>query len=265
MILSVVIALIAIQLYFTKVKSLSLYIQDLLLAFFSVPLGILLEIFFLKINVIHILPPLWIILLYPLFALQFNHSLKIIKKNKLRSFLFGFVGAPLCYFVGQSVGVLTFQYPLIIGISWGLFLCLLVKIANSIEKAATETLADFNSTTPLKLLYDGECPICNREVCILKAKDIEKKIHFVDISSKAFSTVENNNIDYDRAMSQMHAIDAKGNLLVGIPAFAAVYARCKFLILSTLLRIPFIKRVLDPIYAIFAKNRLWITGRRNTK
>ena len=267
--------LILFQLYCTKIKDIALYLQDVLLVIFSVPLGTFLEIFFIQIDLIHyanttkMLPPIWIVLLYPLFSLLLNHSLKIIKKHYLASFLFGFLGAPPSYIAGISLGGLTFPYPLLqtwilIGTCWGLFLCLLVKIANSVNKAASETLEDRDSENNLKLLYDGECPICKREICILQKKDNQKKIKFIDISSKEFSPFENNNIDYNTAMSQIHAIDGKGNLLVGIPAFATVYARSQLLVTSTLLRIPFIKSVLKPFYTLFAKKRLWITGRMNT-
>lgn len=267
--------LILFQLYCTKIKYISLYIQDVLLVIFSVPLGTLLEIFFIQTNLIHyanttkMLPPIWIVLLYPLFSLLLNHSLKIIKKNYLASFLFGFLGAPLSYIAGISLGGLTFPYPLLqtwimIGICWGLFLCLLAKIANIVEKATAETLEDRDSKNNLKLLYDGECPICKREICILQKKDSQTKINFIDISSKEFSPFENNNIDYKTAMSQIHAIDDKGNLLVGISAFAAVYASCQLLVTSTLLRIPFITTILKPLYTLFAKKRLWLTGRMNT-
>lgn len=267
--------LILFQLYCTKIKDIALYVQDVLLVFFSIPLGALLETFFIQTNFIHyanttkMLPPVWIVFLYPLFSLLLNHSLKIIKKNDLASFLFGFLGAPLSYIAGISLGGLTFPYPLLttwmmIGICWGLFLCLLTKIANVVEKATAETLEDRDSKTNLKLLYDGECPICKREICILQKKESQTKIKFIDISSKEYSPFENNNIDYNTAMSQIHAIDGQGNLLVGIPAFASVYARSQLLITSTLMRIPFIKRLLNPLYTLFAKKRLWITGRMNT-
>ncbi|MEI8365425.1 MAG: DUF2878 family protein [Parachlamydiaceae bacterium] len=269
------VCLILFQIYYTKTKDIGLYIQDLLLIVFSVPLGTLLEIFFIQTNLIHyvnttkMFPPIWIIFLYPLFALLLNHSLKIIKKNYFASFLFGFLGAPLSYIAGISLGGLTFPYPLIltwimIGICWGLFLCLLTKIANIIEKATAETLADRDTRTHLKLLYDGDCPICKKEICILQKKDSQTQITFVDISSKEFAPLEHNNIDYNTAMGQIHAIDVKGNCLVGIPAFAAVYARCQLLVISTLLRIPFVKIILKPLYTLFAKKRLWMTGRMNT-
>lgn len=270
-----VVFLIALQLYCAKVQEISLYIQDLLLVLVSIPLGTLLETLFIQTNLIHysstasMLPPIWIVFLYPLFSLQINHSLKSIKKNNLRSFQFGFFGAPLSYVAGHSLGGLTFPYPLpptwfIIGICWGLFFCLLAKIGNTIEKAATETLKDLHSKIRLKLLYDGECPLCKREICLLQKRDNQSKINFVDISTKDFSPSENNNIDYNTAMSQIHAIDGKGNVLVGIPAFATVYARCHLLVISTLLRLPLIEWILKPLYKLFAKKRLWITGRTNT-
>jgi len=267
--------LILFQLYCTKLKNIGLYIQDLLLVIFSIPLGTLLETFFIQTNLIHytgsstMLPPIWIVFLYPLFSLLLNHSLEFIKKIYLLSFLLGFLGAPLSYISGIYLGGLTFPHPILntwimIGICWGLFLSLLTKIANGVEKAAAETLADRDSENNLKLLYDGECPICKREICILQKKDTQSKVTFVDISSDEFSPVEQNNIDYNTAMSQIHAIDSKGNVLVGLPAFAAVYARSQFLATSTFLRIPFIMKILNPFYTLFAKKRLWITGRMNT-
>ncbi len=133
--------LIILQLYCTKIKDVGLFIQDLILSLLSIPLGLLLEMFFIQINIVQyannakMFPPIWIVLLYPLFSLLINHSLKIIKKNCLVSFLFGFLLAPFSYVAGVSLGGLTFPYPIfqtwiIIGISWGLFLCLLTKFAN---------------------------------------------------------------------------------------------------------------------------------------
>jgi predicted DCC family thiol-disulfide oxidoreductase YuxK len=268
--------LILFQLYYTKIQDIFLYIQDALLVIFSIPLGIFLEMFFIQTNIIHyvnnakIFPPLFVVCLYPLFSLLLNHSLKIIKKNYLLSFALGFFGAPLSYIAGASLGGLIFPQQLLktwifLGVGFGLFICLLSKIAHIIEKATKETLQDLDEENTLKLLYDRQCPICEKEICILRKKDKEAKINFVDISSKEFSPSDHNNIDYDKAMSQIHAIDHQGNILIGVPAFAALYARCNLLITSTLLRISFVKFALTPLYTLFAKNRLWITGRADTK
>lgn len=268
--------LLVVQLSYAKKNNTALYIQDLLLSFFSIPLGICLEVVFIQTGLLHYvdtnnaLPPLWIVCLYPLFALVLNHSLKIVKKSSWISFAVGFAAAPFSYLGGASFGGVTFLYPmlpslLLIGTGWGLYLCLLAKIAKTIEKAAAETLADRDSNNPLKLLYDGACPICHKEICLLQKRKDQNTISFIDISSKEFSPAENRHIDYQTAMSEIHAIDAKGNLLVGVPAFAAVYARCRLLVLSTLMRIPLLEGILKSCYKLFAKNRLWITGRDATQ
>lgn len=270
--------LIFVQLYTTKIKDKSLYVQDLLLAIFSIPMGFFLEFLFIQTNVVHYIhsnhaiPPLWVICLYPLFSLLINHSLEILKKSYLASFIICMITAPLSYIAGASLGAVILPHSLIqtylvLGTSWGVFVCLLLKISKIIRKAAAETLVESEANNKIRLLYDGECPICKREICVLQKKDRQASVKFIDISSEEFLPKEHGNIDYKTAMSQIHAIDAEGRPLVGIPAFAAVYARCQMLTLSTLMRIPLIKEGFHLFYKLFAKNRLWITGRstRNLK
>jgi hypothetical protein len=133
------ILLIVLQLFITKLFEPNLYSSDLVLALSATLLGILLEMVFISIGIVHyagaysIFPPIWIIPLYPLFALVINHSLKLIKKSYLLAFLLGFAGAPLSYIAGQKLGGLTFGYSdptiwMMIGICWGVILCLLAKI-----------------------------------------------------------------------------------------------------------------------------------------
>ena len=184
--------------------------------------------FFIQTNLIHytnttnMLPPIWIVFLYPLFSLLLNHSLKIIKKNSLVSFLFGLLGAPLSYIAGISLGGLTFPYPLLptwimIGICWGFFLCLLTKIANIIEKATAETLEDRDSKTMLKLLYDGECPICKREICILQKKESQTKNKVsLTFLQKSFRHLSITILIITPQCPKFTLLIVKGNVLVGI-------------------------------------------------
>ena len=49
------------------------------------------------------------------------------------------------------------------------------------------------------MLYDGDCPLCMREVNMLRKRDAQQnKICFVDISSDNFRPEENNNISYEQ-------------------------------------------------------------------
>lgn len=265
-----VVLLLVVLLYMAKSRDVGLYIQNLLLVIFSTFLGFLSVLFFMQTNLIapdalsHRFSLLWIVCFYPLFSLLLSHCL--IKKSYVASFLIGFLVACLAYTAGRYLGLFVFSYPFlqtwsVLGVFSGLSLCLSIKLAKIIEKATTETLAERDANTPLKMLYDGQCPICKREVCMLQKQGSQSKIQFTDISAKNFSPSENNNIAYNVAMSQLHVVDIKGNTLVGIPAFAAIYARCDLLVLSILLRIPLVRKALKPLYSLFAKKRLWLTGR----
>ena len=48
----------------------------------------------------------------------------------------------------------------------------------------------------LTLLFDGACPICEREIKFLKSRDKENKIQFVDIDQVDYSPSQNHVISY---------------------------------------------------------------------
>lgn len=64
------------------------------------------------------------------------------------------------------------------------------------------SLAERGSTEPfntwkIKMLYDGECPLCMREVNMLQERNkLYGTIKFVDISSNDYSPKENAGLDY---------------------------------------------------------------------
>lgn len=136
--------LIAVQLYHIYRAYPVDFTPDVILVLVSIPTGIALEIFLVKMGMLKyhehnsLFPPIWIIMLYPQFALFLNHSIAFVKKNKLLPFLFGFIGAPPSYIGGASLGAATLFYPqwqlwLILGASWGLYLFFLTEIAKYLD------------------------------------------------------------------------------------------------------------------------------------
>lgn len=268
-----VLFLMAIQLAFTKWQSPILFIQDILIIPFCLFFGFILEMILIQTGVVQYagsassFPPLWIMNFYMLLSLLINHSLQKALTNQRVTFAWGFFLTPLSYFICEAYSGLSFSYNYlitwgIIGLLWAIFLCFMRAIANSIETAAEKTWKEKDNAADLKFFYDGACPICNREVCYLEKNESKNSMQFIDISSKAFLK-ESKHLDYGTAMSQMHAIDDQGNLLVGLDAFANAYARCNMLFLSTVLNVQFLRPVLDPMYRLFARHRLLITGRSN--
>ena len=77
----------------------------------------------------------------------------------------------------------------------------------------------------IKLLYDGECPLCLREVNFLKEKDAGRGlVNFVDIGDDNYNPQENGNIDYETAMGKIHAILSDGTIIKNVEVFRQVYA-----------------------------------------
>ena len=58
----------------------------------------------------------------------------------------------------------------------------------------------------IRMLYDGDCPLCMREVNMLKRRDTNVgKIDFVDISSQDYEPSQNANISYEE-VNRLHGL-----------------------------------------------------------
>ncbi|MGK5595285.1 MAG: DUF2878 family protein [Parachlamydiaceae bacterium] len=269
-----VIILIALQLYLLRKKSLESYLSDTVICLLSVPSGLLLEEFLMQTQLVNYptatFPPLWVLILYPLFALIINHSLSWLHNRKGLAFLFAFSLAPLSYIAGAKLGGLqlghTFWLSYMgIGWLWGFYCAFMVYMANEARLAALATLVNSVSKQSIELLYDQDCPICSKEICYLKKKNPNSHIRFVNIASPDYKAEKHQQIDYQTAMQQIHAIDSQGYPITGLPAFTLVYAKSHLYLLATFLFMPSVQRVLSPFYDLFAKHRLWLTGRNQNK
>ncbi len=116
----------------------------------------------------------------------------------------------------------------------------------------------------IKLLYDGECPLCLKEVNFLRKKDHGRgKIAFVDIASPDYSPADNQGIDYETAMNRIHGILADGTVIKNVEVFRTIYEILGMGWIYAITKIPIIGWIADQIYGIWAKWRLQLTGRPN--
>ncbi|KAJ4875932.1 Uncharacterized protein Rs2_40950 [Raphanus sativus] len=114
----------------------------------------------------------------------------------------------------------------------------------------------------IKMLYDGDCPLCMREVNMLKERNEENgTIKFVDISSDDYSPQENQGLDYKTVMGQIHAIQSDGNVVTGVEAFRKLYEEVGLGWVYTITKFEPIGKVADAVYDFWAKYRLQVTGR----
>ena len=114
----------------------------------------------------------------------------------------------------------------------------------------------------IKLLYDGECPLCLREVNFLQKQDAGRGlIAFVDIAGDHYSPEENGNISFETAMGRIHAILPDGSSIKNLEVFRQVYSILGLGWVYAITRLPIIGSLADKLYGIWADWRLKLTGR----
>ncbi len=118
----------------------------------------------------------------------------------------------------------------------------------------------------IKLLYDGECPLCLREVNFLRKRDAGRGlVAFVDIADDNYSPEDNGGIDFETAMGRIHAIAADGKILKNVEVFRRVYEVLGMGWIYAITKLPIVGSLADALYSIWAALRLPLTGRPNLK
>ncbi|PLX73440.1 MAG: DUF393 domain-containing protein [Desulfuromonas sp.] len=117
---------------------------------------------------------------------------------------------------------------------------------------------------PLKIFYDGACPVCSREVEHYRRQDRSGRLQAIDISAPEFDP-KVYGIPFQDFMYQLHVIDADGEVYLGVDAFRAIWrAFPDSLVYRTMARILALP-VMNPLarvgYRIFARLRPRLPGR----
>lgn len=112
----------------------------------------------------------------------------------------------------------------------------------------------------VQVFYDGECPLCTREITMLRRLDRRHRILFTDIAEPGFDA-KALGTDQDALMDRIHGRLPDGTWIEGVEVFRRLYGAVGFAWLIPLTRLPGIAHLLDWGYHTFAKNRLKWTGR----
>lgn len=118
----------------------------------------------------------------------------------------------------------------------------------------------------IKILYDGDCPLCLREINFLQKRDADRGlVKFVDITDKNYTPEENGGIDFETAMERIHGILPDGTVVKDLEVFRRVYQVLGIGWVYAPTKLPIIGAIANWIYNIWANWRLALTGRPDLK
>ena len=118
------------------------------------------------------------------------------------------------------------------------------------QSAATTTDA---LSWKVNLLYDGECPLCMREVNFLQKKDAGRGlVKFTDIADLSY---------FETAMGRIHAVLANGTVIKNVEVFQKTYEALGIGWMYAATKWPIIGPIVDKVYDLWADKRLAVTGR----
>jgi predicted DCC family thiol-disulfide oxidoreductase YuxK len=121
------------------------------------------------------------------------------------------------------------------------------------------------NTTPaveydVEVFHDGDCPLCQREIAMLRRWDKQQRIRFTDIAAEDFNPAEYGKT-HDEFMVEIRGRLPDGTWIVGVEVFRRLYTAVGLGWLVAPTRWFGIRQLLDWGYRVFAKNRLRLTGR----
>ncbi len=108
------------------------------------------------------------------------------------------------------------------------------------------------SSSKLKVWFDGACPLCQREIALMRRLDRDGAIDFVDVSGDSDPSCP---IDQTELLARFHA-EEEGKVLSGAEAFAAMWRAIPSMRwLGRIGRNRTVLRVLEWLYLRFLKVR----------
>lgn len=112
----------------------------------------------------------------------------------------------------------------------------------------------------VEVFFDGNCPICRREIAYLQRLDRRRRVRFTVIAPLGPAGAIDD-IPWDQLMAEIHGRLPDGRWIKGVEVFRHLYASVGLGPLVRVTRWAGIEQILDAAYATFARRRLRWTNR----
>ena len=111
-----------------------------------------------------------------------------------------------------------------------------------------------------EVFFDGDCPLCKREIDLIRALDRHGRLRFTDIAAADFDPASTG-LTQEELMASIRGRMPSGELVEGVEVFRQLYGAVGLGPLMPLTRLYGVRHLLDASYRVFARNRLRLTGR----
>ena len=119
---------------------------------------------------------------------------------------------------------------------------------------------------PLRIFFDGACPVCAREIAWYLRKDRAGRLEPVDISDAEFDA-QPYGISQGEFLYELHVIDRAGHVFRGVEAFRAIWrafpSSTTYRLLGEVLGLPVVNPLARLGYKVFARLRPQFPGRKS--
>ncbi|MBC7975804.1 MAG: DUF393 domain-containing protein [Myxococcales bacterium] len=112
----------------------------------------------------------------------------------------------------------------------------------------------------VEVFFDGDCPLCMREIRMLQRKDHTGRIQLTNIAAPGFDATAYGTTQAE-LMARIRGRRADGSWIEGVEVFRQLYAAIGWRRTVAVSRLPLISHLLRAGYTLFARNRLRLTGR----
>ena len=118
-----------------------------------------------------------------------------------------------------------------------------------------------NPTWEFRVFFDGECPLCRREIDMVRRLDDGRgRVDLVDLAAPDFDA-SRFGLEQEAIEARIHGALPDGTIVEGVDVFIRLYEAVDRGWLVRPARIGWVRGLLDRVYAWFARNRLRLTGR----
>lgn len=107
----------------------------------------------------------------------------------------------------------------------------------------------------ITVFYDGICGLCSREIAYYRRIAPDGVFQWVDITADA-TPLTALGISYAKGLEQLHSVDSKGRLNVGVDTFLLIWRHLSgWKVLAAIVGFPALKPIVVYAYKAFAKWR----------